>query len=169
MARPRNANRCVHPCGLVHTHMFSPIWQPAGAQPEPVAWFLNNTRQKGARARGRKRLTAVPGKENASQVWSISGSREGIRLQVRRGMWDLNDARRPTSGPSEPPNKSAAMAVGRNPLLFSHSVVTLWTAACPASLSFAISCTWFKLMSVESVMPSNHLILCHSLLLLYNP
>jgi len=35
-----------------------------------------------------------------------------------------------------------------------------------ASLSFTISQSLFKLMSIESVMPSNHLILCRSLLLL---
>ena len=34
------------------------------------------------------------------------------------------------------------------------------------SLSFTICQSWLKLMSVESVMPSNHLILCHLLLLL---
>ena len=35
---------------------------------------------------------------------------------------------------------------------------TPWTAACQASLSFAISQSLFKLMSIELVMPSNHLI-----------
>ena len=41
------------------------------------------------------------------------------------------------------------------------------TAACQASLSFTISKSLLKLMSThESVMPSNHLILCHPLLLL---
>ena len=44
--------------------------------------------------------------------------------------------------------------------------VTPWTAACQASLSFTISWSLLKLMSVESVRPSNHLILCCSLLLL---
>ena len=43
---------------------------------------------------------------------------------------------------------------------------TLWTAACQASLSFTISLSLLKLMSIESAMPSNHLILCPSLLLL---
>ena len=43
---------------------------------------------------------------------------------------------------------------------------TPWTAACQASLSFTISQSLFKFMSTESVMPSNHLILCHLLLLL---
>ena len=38
---------------------------------------------------------------------------------------------------------------------------TPWTAALQASLSFTISCSLLKLMSIESVMPSNHPILCH--------
>ena len=41
-----------------------------------------------------------------------------------------------------------------------------WTAACQTSLSFTISQTLLKLMSIESVMTSNHLILFHPLLLL---
>ena len=44
--------------------------------------------------------------------------------------------------------------------------VTLWTAARQASLSFTISQSLFKLMSIESVMPSSHLTLCSPLLLL---
>ena len=44
--------------------------------------------------------------------------------------------------------------------------VTLWTAAHQASLSIINSWSLLKLMSIESVMPSNHLILCHPLLLL---
>ena len=42
---------------------------------------------------------------------------------------------------------------------------TPWTAACQASLYFTNSQSLLKLMSIESVMPSNHLILCHPLLL----
>ena len=41
-----------------------------------------------------------------------------------------------------------------------------WTAARQASLSITISQSLLKLMSIESVMPSNHLILHHPLLLL---
>ena len=44
--------------------------------------------------------------------------------------------------------------------------VTLWIAACQASLSITNSRTLLKLMSIESVMPSNHLLICHSFLLL---
>ena len=44
--------------------------------------------------------------------------------------------------------------------------MTPWTAARQASLSITNSWSLLKLMSIESVMPSNHLILCHPLLLL---
>ena len=44
--------------------------------------------------------------------------------------------------------------------------VTPWTTAHQASLSITNSWSLVKLMSIESVMPSNHLILCHPLLLL---
>ena len=53
---------------------------------------------------------------------------------------------------------------------FSRSVmsdsVTPWTAACQASLPITHSRSLLKFMSIESVMPSNHLILCRPLLLL---
>ena len=45
---------------------------------------------------------------------------------------------------------------------------TPWTAAHQASLSIANSWSLLRLMSIESVMPFNHLILCHPLLLLYS-
>ena len=43
---------------------------------------------------------------------------------------------------------------------------TPWTAACQAWMSITNSQSLFKLTSIESVMPPNHLILCRSLLLL---
>ena len=53
---------------------------------------------------------------------------------------------------------------------FSHSVLsdsaTPWTVACQASLSITNSWSLLKLMSIKSVMPSNHLILCLPFLLL---
>ena len=53
---------------------------------------------------------------------------------------------------------------------FSHSVVsdsaTPWTAACKASLSINNSQSLLKLMSNKSVIPSNHLIICHTHFLL---
>ena len=64
-----------------------------------------------------------------------------------------------------------SMGTGLTRMLFSCSVMsdslqTPWTAACQASLLFTISWSLLKLMSTESVMPCNHLILCHPLLLL---
>ena len=57
-----------------------------------------------------------------------------------------------------------------NSVQFSRSVVsdsaTPWTTAHQASLSIINSRSLPKLMSIESVIPSNHLILCHPLLLL---
>ena len=44
--------------------------------------------------------------------------------------------------------------------------VTPWTVSHQASLSVTISWSLLKLMSIKSVMPSDHLILCHPLLLL---
>ena len=58
-------------------------------------------------------------------------------------------------------------------LLFSHSVAQLclilcnpMDCRCQASLSLSLSQRLLKLMSIESMIPSNHLILCHPLLLL---
>ena len=56
--------------------------------------------------------------------------------------------------------------------MFSQSVssvrlfTTPWIAPCQASLSFSISRSLLKLMSIESVMPSNYLVLCRPLLLM---
>ena len=63
------------------------------------------------------------------------------------------------------------VSLGKSPACqFSHSVVfdsvTLWTAAWQVSLSVTNSQSLLKLLSIESVMPSNHLILCRPLLLL---
>ena len=70
--------------------------------------------------------------------------------------------RRHLQPPKAPPKVSSVQ--------FSHSVVsdsvTPWTAACQASLSIANSWNPPKPMSIELVMPSNYLILCHPLLLL---
>ena len=47
-----------------------------------------------------------------------------------------------------------------------HPLVTPWTAVHQASLYFTICQSLLKLMSIESMMPSNHLILCHLFILL---
>ena len=74
-----------------------------------------------------------------------------IAVLVFLGSWDV-------------PSVSTVVVVQ----LLSHVqlFVTPWTTAPQASLSFEISWSLLKLMSIELVMPSNHLILCHPLLLL---
>ena len=62
------------------------------------------------------------------------------------------------------------MRLWKDSVQFSHSVVstlvTPWTAARQASLPITNSWSLPKLMCIELVMPSNHLVLCHPLLLL---
>ena len=66
--------------------------------------------------------------------------------------------------------KMKIMATGPISSIQSLSHVQLfeitWTAACQAFLSITNSQRFLKLMSIELVMPSNHLILCHPLLFL---
>ena len=68
-------------------------------------------------------------------------------------------------GKVEKLNKWVPHAVVQS-LSYVQCFVTPWTGACQASLSITISLSFLKLMSIESVMPSNHLILCHHLLFL---
>ena len=69
-----------------------------------------------------------------------------------------------SEGPSKVSHSKVVFAVQ----LFSRILLcaTPYTAAQQASLSFTIFRSLLKLMSIESVMPSNHFILCHPLLLL---
>ena len=78
------------------------------------------------------------------------------------GAWDLPQ-------PAIKPMPPTLEAWSLNHWLFSHYVwlfVTSRTAARQASLSSTISQSLLKLMSIELVMPSNQLIVCHPLLLL---
>ena len=70
------------------------------------------------------------------------------------------------SDASQPLAWSFFLAVVVQSLRCVQLFVTPWTAAHQASLSFTISQSVLKLMSIESVTPSNHLILCHPFLLL---
>ena len=85
---------------------------------------------------------------------------------VALSMWDL-----PGSG-IEPLSPALAGRLFNHWTICNCSVakscltVTPWTEACQASLSFTLSRSLLKLNSIELVMPSNHLILCHPDLLL---
>ena len=60
---------------------------------------------------------------------------------------------------------SNSYAVVVQPVSHIRLLATPWIAAHQASLSFTISQSLLKLMSIEIVIPSNHLILCRPLLL----
>ena len=65
----------------------------------------------------------------------------------------------------KPKHKTEAIVVAQS-LSHVQLFVTSWTEARQASLSFIISQCLLKLVSIESVIPANHLILCRPLLLL---
>ena len=65
---------------------------------------------------------------------------------------------------SDPAIQHLNHAVVVQPLSCVQLFATPWTSAHQASLSFTVSWSSLKLMSMASVMPSNHLILCHPLL-----
>ena len=65
-------------------------------------------------------------------------------------------------------NKKDLLAFVVQSLTHVRLFVTPWSAIHQASLSFTVSPSLLKLMSIESVMPSNYLILCHRLLLLFS-
>ena len=67
----------------------------------------------------------------------------------------------------QPQTSKSPQRTGLDSLLLLSCVqlfATLWTVARQASLSFVVSRSLLRLMSIESVTPSNHLIFCHTLL-----
>ena len=69
--------------------------------------------------------------------------------------------------PTKPPGKPLYIFVAFVQLLnHARLFATRWTAACQAFQSFTVSLSLLRLMSIELVMPSCHLILCRPLLLL---
>ena len=117
--------------------------------------------------------------ENAFVLYLRARISQNVRFRTHVKTWFelsftcnmLEDLDYSCSAPSE---INTSVFGCRKPLenqeLFSRSVVsnsvTPWTTVCQASLSFSISWSLLRLMSVESVMPSSHLILCCPLLLL---
>ena len=109
-----------------------------------------------------------------------------VKWDFQRYKWDLEKAKEPeiklpTSVGSLKKKQNtrktsiSSLLITPKPLTVFSSVQSLipvwlfatpWSAACQASLSITNSKSLLKLMSITSVMPSNHLILCHHLLLL---
>ena len=89
---------------------------------------------------------------------------EWVAIPFSRGLSRPRDALQSDSLLSEPPLHKLFNSVPS--LSCARIFATPGTAARQASLSITNSRSLLKLMSIESVMPSNHLILCHPLLLL---
>ena len=83
-----------------------------------------------------------------------------LKMNSETGNPILSEARRPERG-ALTSQISSVQSLSRVRLF-----ATPWTAASQASLSFINTWSLLKLMSIELVMPSNHLILCHPRLLL---
>ena len=83
-----------------------------------------------------------------------------------RGLYKLSDWGGPTGGKLGLVLVSKAMLSSVQLLSHVRLFVTPWIAACQPSLSITNSQSLLKLMPINSVMPSSHLILCHPLLLL---
>ena len=88
--------------------------------------------------------------------WVAMPSRGSSQPRIK----STSPAMQADSLPSEPPGNRLVVQLLSHVRLF----VTPWTAELQASLSFTISQSLLKLMSIESVMPSNHLTLCPLLL-----
>ena len=108
-------------------------------------------------------LQALAARENTKVrmlAYPVSGIGRKLHHQGRRGL---------EMKLSYDPAIPLLRVSGESSVQFSHSVMsdfaTPWTAACQASLSIANCRSLLKLMSIESVMPSSHLILCRPLLL----
>ena len=100
--------------------------------------------------------------------YSLSGSSIHEIFQARVLEWIAISFSRGSSWPRNRTRVSCIAGRRFTVQLLSHVQIfaTPWTAAHQAPLSFTVSWSLLKLMSIESVMPSNHLILCHPLLLL---
>ena len=97
------------------------------------------------------------GTEKAGEPWALKADRPVEPQAVLRGF-------RQGAHLSEPPTPRTAVLLVFRPSVVSDSAAP-WTAARQASLSFTISQSLLKLMSIKSVMPSNQFILCRPLLL----
>ena len=91
---------------------------------------------------------------------------ENTKNSSQRKNWDRTPPNSPSSIYVHKPSLAIFFKCSVQSLSCVRLFVTPWTAAHQASLSISNSLSLLKLMSIESVMPFNHLILCRPLLLL---
>ena len=91
--------------------------------------------------------------------------RENIRKQCNRQGINLQILQTPHAAQYKRKKKWAEDLSSVHSLSHVRLFVMAWTAAHQASVSISNSWSLFKLMSIKSLRPSNHLMLCHPLLL----
>ena len=105
------------------------------------------------------RMVNIDGKQIKLQIWDTV--RENKNTLVPNITVKADAGIKGYDGGAKDGGQSSVQSISHIQLF-----ATPWTAARQASLSITNSWNLLKLMSIESVMPSNHLILCHPLLLL---
>ena len=145
--------------GCLSFHFFSsqfpteltPAWGMAGPTPHSLLYSVS---EKAEIVKEGNRYMKVHYCQNVALNMSAKLENSAVATRLIRVVFIPN------------PNKDNAKECS---VQFSHSVVsdsaTPWTVARQAFLSITNSWSLLKLMSIESVMPSNHLILCRPLLL----
>ena len=108
---------------------------------------------------------SVPSDFNSLVSFKATPEWDCGRPQSTFGSYPHAKGGRQNNGPQRWPVQSLEPLVAVQSLSHVRLFVTPWAAARQASLSFTISRSLLKLRSIESVMPSNHLILCRALLL----
>ena len=98
------------------------------------------------------------------QTTEISFMLSGLEARIQN--WDVSTVMLPLKALGNNLSLPELLVVVVQSLNHVRLFAAPWTIACQALLFFTISQSLFKLMSVESVMPSNHLILCCPLLIL---
>ena len=96
----------------------------------------------------------------ASQLWACNTGKKGMLLCATETWESFSSAACPGWS-----NSNSGVSQSFSSLSHVRLFATLWTAAHQASLSMTNSQSLLKLMSIDLVMPSNRLILCHPLLL----
>ena len=105
------------------------------------------------------------------QIWAQMKAKQHVTLEKKQLCSEEKLTILRVSGIKSTPAKHVPLERCRfifSSVQFSHVrlFATPWIAVCQASLSITISWSSLRLTSIESVMPSRHLILCHPLLLL---
>ena len=107
----------------------------------------------------------IPWSEESGGLQSMGSKRVGRDLGAKSQQHVVYILKSYNWKKAKSEDKSSKVNIDVQSLSCAQLFATPWTPVCQASLSFIISRSLLKHMSIESVMPSNHLILCRPFLL----